>query len=577
MSLTFMEYALRVVELIILIDIILLIFFFYRKDRDSRKLILLLGFIFLYFGHFSDFIHYNFAYSTAILLNFLHYSTIGFTITIILVLMKYLKPDMDTGKILKAQLVFFAALTIFAIIFTNTNVIALSSILGICTIFLFILAGYIYYNTKEKVMIFLIFSLLMFTLAGMLGVHEHLAATLGRIGGYLFLISISLLPAGSDDKNSFANMFQHHQTLDETKQKLIESEKKYMTLVHRSPFGIVTFNDFNVLFSNKQFRKLSGLDPNKMIDTSYMSKMIPGLSKELEAYKSTLSSNSRVGTKQFDTIIKRKNGVRIPVEVILNQIKYLGRPVNMIFIQDISERKKLQRSLVSAKEEAEFYTDILSHDLLNYNQGVMGMMEFSMMDTDIKPRTRELMQKAMNHLGKSSNLIMRVRELNRIKSSSPTRKHLDLKELITKSAEDVKLAHPDIDIKVNYIFPDKSYQITGDELLHDLFTNLISNAVNYDDQPTKVIDIVLNDGGKGDLGATTVQVIDRGCGIPDVEKEKIFRRFKRLKRSKEGTGLGLSIAREIVDKYNGIIWVEDRVPGKYDEGTIFNVLFPNNN
>ena len=74
-----------------------------------------------------------------------------------------------------------------------------------------------------------------------------------------------------------------------------------------------------------------------------------------------------------------------------------------------------------------------------------------------------------------------------------------------------------------------------------------------------------------------MQVIDRGCGIPDVEKEKIFRRFKRLKRSKEGTGLGLSIAREIVDKYNGIIWVEDRVPGKYDEGTIFNVLFPNNN
>ena len=114
-------------------------------------------------------------------------------------------------------------------------------------------------------------------------------------------------------------------------------------------------------------------------------------------------------------------------------------------------------------------------------------------------------------------------------------------------------------------------------MLYDLFSNLISNAVKYDENPKKVIDIILIKNDSGDVSATSVQVIDRACGIPDDEKEKIFERYNRLKRSKSGSGLGLSIAREIVEKYDGTIWVDNRVPEDYQKGSVFNVVLPDKN
>jgi signal transduction histidine kinase len=67
-------------------------------------------------------------------------------------------------------------------------------------------------------------------------------------------------------------------------------------------------------------------------------------------------------------------------------------------------------------------------------------------------------------------------------------------------------------------------------------------------------------------------VQDRGPGIPDEEKPRIFRRFYRIgneeTRSSKGTGLGLFIAQEIVRAHGGRIEVTDRPGG----GAIFTVL-----
>jgi len=61
----------------------------------------------------------------------------------------------------------------------------------------------------------------------------------------------------------------------------------------------------------------------------------------------------------------------------------------------------------------------------------------------------------------------------------------------------------------------------------------------------------------------TVVVEDRGPGVPDAEKVRVFEKFYRGTTSAavpSGTGLGLAIAREIVNSHGGRIWVEDAVP-----------------
>lgn len=105
--------------------------------------------------------------------------------------------------------------------------------------------------------------------------------------------------------------------------------------------------------------------------------------------------------------------------------------------------------------------------------------------------------------------------------------------------------------------------------MEEVFTNLITNAVNYSP-----------DGGAVTVSARClgeymeIRVSDTGIGIAPEEIPKIFDKFYRVKHVKTrgvtGTGLGLSIVKGIVEAHQGTIDVESVV----DKGTTFRVLLP---
>jgi signal transduction histidine kinase len=73
-----------------------------------------------------------------------------------------------------------------------------------------------------------------------------------------------------------------------------------------------------------------------------------------------------------------------------------------------------------------------------------------------------------------------------------------------------------------------------------------------------------------------VSVIDRGKGIAEQDKDRLFQRFVRLDQdlnsSVRGSGLGLYISHRLVEAMDGRIWVESKgIPG---EGSQFNVQLP---
>ena len=92
----------------------------------------------------------------------------------------------------------------------------------------------------------------------------------------------------------------------------------------------------------------------------------------------------------------------------------------------------------------------------------------------------------------------------------------------------------------------------------EVFHNLISNAVKYNNKTLPVVEI----GCDEKLNATTNQIEyefyihDNGPGINHEDFEKIFQIFQRLHTDDTGTGLGLTIARRIVEWHGGRIWLE---------------------
>ncbi|MBE9103558.1 hypothetical protein IQ229_00915 [Nostoc cf. edaphicum LEGE 07299] len=98
--------------------------------------------------------------------------------------------------------------------------------------------------------------------------------------------------------------------------------------------------------------------------------------------------------------------------------------------------------------------------------------------------------------------------------------------------------------------------------INELFSNLISNAIKYNDKPEKWVEIGFIEGnGESKVAPTSVTfyVRDNGIDIPQEHLDKIFQIFRRLHGRDDfggGTGVGLTIARKIVERHGGRIWVE---------------------
>ncbi|MBI1193664.1 MAG: two-component sensor histidine kinase [Bacteroidetes bacterium] len=127
-------------------------------------------------------------------------------------------------------------------------------------------------------------------------------------------------------------------------------------------------------------------------------------------------------------------------------------------------------------------------------------------------------------------------------------------------------------------YPEQSVQLetepglrlNGDELaLSSVILNLVDNALKYSPSGSPV-QVSLQHSGERLL----LTVADRGPGVPDAEKAKVFQRFYRIgneeTRSSKGTGLGLFIVQEIVRAHHGQIALKDREGG----GSVFEIALP---
>jgi signal transduction histidine kinase len=148
------------------------------------------------------------------------------------------------------------------------------------------------------------------------------------------------------------------------------------------------------------------------------------------------------------------------------------------------------------------------------------------------------------------------------------RERLNLSVLLQEALDTYVLRHPD---RFGGEHPvEAEVWVKGDKLMLQMaITNLLSNAVKYSPAGAPVRVSLAQEYGRAILC-----VADRGPGIPDDEKNKIFSRFYRIgdesTRSTKGTGLGLYLARKIIRGHKGRLTVSDQRGG----GSVFMITLP---
>jgi len=147
---------------------------------------------------------------------------------------------------------------------------------------------------------------------------------------------------------------------------------------------------------------------------------------------------------------------------------------------------------------------------------------------------------------------------------------LDLRELIEevldRLGQRIEEAGASVDVDVA---PEVTNVVSDPTRLSQILTNLIDNAIKFSPPPAKVAVRATLDGAD-----VAISVTDNGPGIPESEREAIFREFYRGKsdgaQSRAGAGLGLAIARRVARLLGGDLTLDSEV-GK---GSTFWVRFP---
>lgn len=230
---------------------------------------------------------------------------------------------------------------------------------------------------------------------------------------------------------------------------------------------------------------------------------------------------------------------------------------------------QLMDQINEAFEKEREFTANASHELMTPISILQNKMENLLGDEQLPEnvvlRIVEMM-KTLSRLKKISNsllLISRIENQQFVKSA-----HVKPSKIIHEVMEEIshRLSEKELEVDIR-LKEDRLLKDVNQDLLFQLFYNLINNAIKYNVNQGSIL--ITDEFPEGKNYVITIQ--DTGIGIAEEDLDFIFDRFRKANLTENvGYGLGLSIVKSIT-LYHGI---EIRVKSKVNEGTTFSLIFP---
>jgi PAS domain S-box-containing protein len=375
-----------------------------------------------------------------------------------------------------------------------------------------------------------------------------------RIGTML----LGVAEAASFDRRqagSLATVYALHvglaYSLIETRQKLLEAQRRAGTILEAAPDCVITMDHRGLIVDvNPETTHTFGYERTEVIGMEMAEAFVPPALRTrhrygLERYLAS-GESYRIGRRSEVTAMRR-DGSEFPAEMSLFRIPGVEPPLFTAFVRDISERKQIDRL------KSEFVSTV-SHELrtpLTSIRGALGLLAAGL-GGELPESAEELVDVALRNSERLMRLVNDILDLEKADAGKLELRPvpLILAEVIDTTLSCMWPVARQAGVKLVSHVPD-DVVIDGDrDRLVQVVTNLVANGIKFSPVGARLEVRVARGPSR-----VRVEVADQGPGIPEEQQPLLFQRFQQLdgsdRRVYGGTGLGLAICKAIVEQHGG--------------------------
>jgi PAS domain S-box-containing protein len=369
--------------------------------------------------------------------------------------------------------------------------------------------------------------------------------------------------------------------VDITDRKKAEEELTMLSLVaSKTTSGVVINNsDGKVEWVNSAFEKITGYTLAE-VSNKHLGDSLKGELTDVSLIEKARELSEKKQSFDVDLLIYRKDGQQLWISVINTVIMDDNGKVDKYVevIIDITAKKKVEKELIAAKEEAlqlsrakDMFISVMSHEIRTPLNAVIGMAHLLLEDNPLESQ-KESMSILKFSAENLMTLINDVLDFTKIETGNVEleKVSVDIRDLIKSITASMQYKAQEKGIyltcNVDELVP---AIILGDKArLVQILLNLVSNSVKFTAQGGVNIDLKVIE-KNDDTVRIRFAVSDTGIGIAEDKLGTIFESFKQAEanttRNYGGTGLGLAISKRLIELHDSRINV-DSVLG---EGSTF--------
>ncbi len=353
---------------------------------------------------------------------------------------------------------------------------------------------------------------------------------------------------------------------------LKESERQYRTIFDSTGTAMCSVSNLGVIrFANNEFMRMLGYSQSEITDNMPLFKIVfPDDRAGFEEFFKGVVQGTVFPQDHWECRVVSRSGQLLDTIATASYIP--GRGEVVVSLIDITHEKSVEREIEKTAERLKHFLIVASHEL-RHPVTVLKAYANTLIQL-IKTAPLEMVEDILCDIDQATDrltgYVEELMDVARVEQGGFTLRWevFGIGEVIDEIRDYVEARgsgnsfETRIEQSVSCLFADK------DKIVQVLII-LVDNAIKYS-PPASPIEIQV----EGIENGVRISVLDRGPGIDEEHREKVFERFYQIEdamhHSKPGLGMGLYIAKEIIGAHGREIWCEGREGG----GTAFRFYLP---